>query len=101
MAELVRVKLDNGTEKTVGASYAQSHGLKVLDKPAVDGVGRTVRDKRPVDLRGKALDEALTAAGLPTTGKADQKRARLAEHLETTGAAGAGDTTDGGTSAQS
>lgn len=33
------------------------------------------------ELRGAALDEALTAAGLPTTGKADEKRTRLAEHL--------------------
>jgi hypothetical protein len=31
-------------------------------------------------LKGKALDEALDAAGLPKTGSADEKRARLAEH---------------------
>lgn len=31
------------------------------------------------DLKGKALDEALTAAGLSTDGTADEKRARLAE----------------------
>lgn len=33
--------------------------------------------------KGKALDAALTDAGLPTTGTADEKRARLAEHQAT------------------
>lgn len=32
------------------------------------------------ELKGAALDEALEAAGLPKTGTADEKRARLAEH---------------------
>lgn len=32
------------------------------------------------DLKGKALDEALTSAGLSTDGSADEKRARLADH---------------------
>jgi membrane-bound lytic murein transglycosylase B len=32
------------------------------------------------DLKGAALDEALEKAGLPKTGTADEKRARLAEH---------------------
>jgi hypothetical protein len=31
-------------------------------------------------LKGDALDQALKDAGLPTTGRADEKRARLAEH---------------------
>lgn len=31
-------------------------------------------------LKGKALDEALQAAGLPLTGTADEKRAALDEH---------------------
>lgn len=35
----------------------------------------------PEDLKGAALDEALEAAGLPKSGTADEKRARLAEHL--------------------
>ncbi len=33
-------------------------------------------------LKGQALDDALEAAGLPKTGSADEKRARLAEHEE-------------------
>lgn len=32
------------------------------------------------DLKGKALDDALADASLPTTGKADAKRERLAEY---------------------
>lgn len=33
-------------------------------------------------VKGAALDAALDAAGLPKTGSADEKRARLAEHEE-------------------
>lgn len=32
-------------------------------------------------LKGRELDEALVAAGLPKTGTADDKRARLAEYM--------------------
>lgn len=38
-------------------------------------------DADPAELKGAALDEALEAAGLPKSGTADEKRARLAEHL--------------------
>lgn len=49
-------------------------------------------------LRGAALDAALESAGLPTTGKAAEKRARLEEHLvaEALAAAGPGDVEDPG-----
>lgn len=43
-----------------------------IDGPAQD----------PRQLKGKALDAALDAAGLSKEGKADEKRARLVEHLE-------------------
>lgn len=33
------------------------------------------------DLRGEALNQALQDAGLPTSGKADEKRQLLADHL--------------------
>lgn len=33
-------------------------------------------------LRGAALDQALEDAGLPKSGTADEKRARLAEHAD-------------------
>lgn len=36
------------------------------------------------ELKGKALDDALKAAELPTSGTADEKRARLAAHQEST-----------------
>jgi hypothetical protein len=44
----------------------------------------TARSEKPAagELKGKALDEALDAAGLPKTGSADEKRARLAEHTQ-------------------
>ena len=39
------------------------------------------RVEAPADeLKGKELDAALDAAGLPKSGSADEKRARLAEH---------------------
>lgn len=41
-------------------------------------------------LKGAALDAALEGAGLPTTGKADEKRARLAEHQAALAEAAAG-----------
>lgn len=34
-----------------------------------------------VNLKGAALDEALEDAGLPKSGSADEKRARLTEHV--------------------
>ena len=36
------------------------------------------------ELRGEALDQALTDAGLSKSGTADEKRARLAEHIANT-----------------
>lgn len=83
--ELVRVQLDNGQEASVGASFAKSHGLTVLDKPARDARGRVLPAAAPpaaaeVELKGKALDAALEEAGLDKTGTADAKRQRLVEH---------------------
>lgn len=103
-AHLVRAKTDSGAEVSVGASYAKSHGLKVLaGKPAVDNAGRPIRPKYPVDLRGKELDAALDAAGLPKTGTAAEKRERLAERNQTFDATGVDETqpTPGGESATS
>lgn len=36
------------------------------------------------ELKGAALDQALEDAGLPKSGSADEKRARLAEHQANT-----------------
>lgn len=49
------------------------------DLTPVDGMLQT---QDPDDLKGKDLDSALKAAGLPTSGKVDDKRARLAEYQE-------------------
>ena len=79
--EKVRVKLANGAEATVSASYALVKGLKVLDKPATNRFGVALKDKPYVDLKGKELDQALSDAGLSTSGSAQDKRDRLADHL--------------------
>lgn len=80
MSELVRVKLPDGAEVSVGKSFAQSHGLEPLNKPAADARGNAIRTKMPVDLKGQALNQALSDAGLSTTGTAAEKRDRLADH---------------------
>lgn len=36
--------------------------------------------EQAAELKGKALEDALIARGLPATGTADEKRARIAEH---------------------
>jgi hypothetical protein len=100
--DLVRVRLEDGTEKSVGASFAKSHGLKVLDESPFDGVGRVVRTMQPVTLRGKALDAALTDAGLSTTGSADAKRQRLSDHqMSVAAGVGTASSTTGGAAAMS
>ena len=75
--ELVRIKLADGAEVTHTRSYAEDMGLTILDKPAVNGRGGGLDPKPPIDLRGKELDDALKAAGLPTSGTAAEKRDRL------------------------
>lgn len=81
MQDPVRIKLPDGAEVTHERAFAESLGLKVLDdKPGLGLDGRALHAKPPVDLRGKQLDEALKAAGLPTSGTAEEKRDRLADH---------------------
>lgn len=83
MSDLVRVKLDDGARVTLGAGFAASHKLTVIDEPAVDRRGRALPAVSEVDveLRGKELDDALAAAGLPTGGKVAERQARLADHI--------------------
>lgn len=45
------------------------------------GRGNDDGEPAPGDLKGAELDDALSKAGLAKTGTADEKRARLAEHL--------------------
>ncbi len=41
---------------------------------------RVVSEAEAAELKGAELDAALESAGLPKSGLADEKRARLAEH---------------------
>ena len=43
-------------------------------------VAGTPEPEPDVELKGQALEEALDERGLPKTGSADEKRARVAEH---------------------
>lgn len=72
-------------------AYGKASGRKVLipshwlDIPSFAEKFRKTptqrRDDGEIDLKGKALDDALDDAGLPKTGTADEKRAAIAEHL--------------------
>ena len=92
---LVYVELPGGGTAQVGASFAKSKGLTVIDPP--DKTSRKIARQENINqhipaavidagntdepLKGTALDEALTEAGLSTSGKVADKQARLAEHL--------------------
>lgn len=92
---LVRVRLADGAEVTMGRSHAASLGLTELDKPAVDGFGAAYPAKPHITLRGGDLDRALEAAGLSTSGKLADKQARLAEFQSSDAAASANINTEG------
>ena len=85
MADLVTVFHPLGWPVEVSPARAEvfrSRGYtdddpRVVEDPAE--VEDPVEDA--AELKGEALDEALKEAGLPLTGKAEEKRARLAEHL--------------------
>lgn len=83
MSEIVRVKLEDGSEASVGAAYAEVHGFTVLDKPATDRRGKALPAKPKVDisLRGGELDDQLTRAGLSTSGSLADRQDRLAEFV--------------------
>ena len=50
MSEFVRVRLDNGTEKTVTTVVANRYGYKALDKPTHGRDGRPLAPKHRVPL---------------------------------------------------
>lgn len=79
MADLVTVFHPLGWPVEVGQARAEVFRARGYtdQAPQVD----TGEDSEV--LKGEALDAALKEAGLPVTGKADEKRARLAEHLAT------------------
>lgn len=65
-------------EKDAGDTDLEALGARLT--AAVYG-DRTQPEPEPVELKGEALDKALEDAGLPKSGSADEKRARLADHL--------------------
>jgi hypothetical protein len=105
MTEFVRISTENGHEATVSKTWAEITKAKVLkDADAVDTRGRPLPESRaggrpllprttvdaeaaksakntPGALRGKDLNQALEAAGLPTSGKLAERQKRLDDHL--------------------
>ncbi len=61
---LVRVKLPNGDEATVGSDYADDLGLKVLEKDAVDiyGTPLPAKPNRPLGETATGTTSAAPAA---------------------------------------
>lgn len=100
MTEFVRISTENGHETTVSKTWAEISGAKVIDADAVDTRGRPLPETRkggrpllpqtsvdaeaakntPGALRGTALNEALEAVGLPTSGKLAERQQRLADY---------------------
>lgn len=56
----------------------------LVERYEARGFERLPDPSTPELLKGAALDAALEDAGLPKSGTADEKRARLAEHASTT-----------------
>jgi hypothetical protein len=67
----------------VGDPAKQDEAEKAHAAAATDGTpieAETPEPEPDVELKGEALDAALEERGLPKTGSADEKRARVAEH---------------------
>lgn len=64
--DLVRVRLDNGTEASVGRAFADKHDLKVLDKPAIRN-GRAISTKPRISVAKAAESKKTTTAGSDTS----------------------------------
>jgi hypothetical protein len=82
MAE-VRVRAEQATVDLGWHEVAQVERTEWIDSMIEDGRLVEVDDEgNPTEtvLRGEALDRALRAEGLSTSGKAEDKRARLSEH---------------------
>lgn len=58
---LVRVKLDNGMEASVPEGHAKASGLKVIDKPAVNNMGRALEATGAEDALAKRAEKAKAA----------------------------------------
>ena len=108
MSKLVRaIDPTTGAEATYSAAFAKRKGLKVVDKPATDALGRIRRHKPRTDLAGQPVNasmsrDELEAAALSVGIDPDQVAAAknkgelvaAINHAETTPTAGdAGDDT--------
>ena len=82
MTDTIRVRVETSM---FGAHVGQVVDLALTPQvqAAIDGQRLTVLaqpDGGVPELKGEALDQALRDLGLSTTGTADEKRARVAEH---------------------
>lgn len=78
MSEFVRVKLENGGNATVSASFADHHDLKALDKDATDERGKPLAPKPPAHLEPTVQGyDTLTVPALRAA--IDQRNAVLDE----------------------
>lgn len=82
MSDQIRVRVETGMiGKAVGETVDLT--LTPLVQAAINDQRLTVVEQPdgedPPELKGAALDEALRQRGLPLTGSADEKRARLAD----------------------
>lgn len=86
MPEFVSVRQHEQSQTVVSVTKerAEGLGLEVLDQPATNKHGKPLGPRQLTapdrQLRGKALDDALEAAGLSKGGTVDEKRQRLADH---------------------
>ena len=70
MTEFVRVRLENGTEKSVPVAVAENHSYKPLDKPTHGRDGRLLPPKPRVPLGGAASATTADAARVTSDTKA-------------------------------
>lgn len=62
MSEFVRVRLANGSHKSMPTASAQSAGLRPLKQPALNRDGSLARTKHRVNLDGSRVSAAPTEA---------------------------------------
>lgn len=74
--DLVRARLENGVEKSVGREFAELVGLKVLDESAFNGDGTVREDTRK---GGRPMKPKTTVAERATAKKTVAAPAPMAE----------------------
>lgn len=79
MSELVRVRLENGREVSIGREHAEANGLAVLDEPAMNGDGtvrpETRREGRPVKPHTTVAPATAEKRGTPAASSAEEASA--------------------------